>query len=86
MDSNILISWAHGAAANHGEIYVDVKGHGGDVLFALARATSGILRSMAKDGQLGGLLAEYIKMLIDVAHDDGEQLVRLDLSRKGGDA
>ena len=54
-----------------------------DVIFALARATSGILRTMAKDGKFDGLLMEYIALLTYVAHDDGEQLVGIDLSGKG---
>lgn len=83
MNSNISISWADGEASHNGSIEVDVKSKGMDAVFALARATSGILRTMAKDGAFDGLLMEYIGLLTHVAHDDGEQLVGIDLSGKG---
>ena len=83
MHSNISISWANGEASHHGSIEVTVKSKGMDAVFALARATSGILRTMAKDGEFDRLLMEYIGLLTDVAHDDREQLVGLDLSGKG---
>lgn len=85
MDSKISIDWAHGAAANHGEIEVSVCANKIDVFFALARATSGILRQGAKPDAFDALLLEYISLLIDVAHDDGEKAVGLDLgAMKGG--
>lgn len=80
MNSNISISWANGEASHHGIIEIDVKSKGVDVFFALARATSGILRNIAKDGEFDGLLMEYIGLLTHVAHDDGEQVAGLDLS------
>lgn len=83
MDGKIMISWAPGDPISKGPVAVDVTGKGLEVLFALARATSGILSSMARVGESDGLLVEYIGMLVHVAHDDGEQLARLDLSGKG---
>lgn len=35
------------------------------------------------DGEFDRLLMEYIGLLTHVAHDDGEQLVGIDLSGKG---
>lgn len=84
MDRKISIDWAHGAAANHGKIEVSVCANKVDTFFALARATSGILRHGAKADAFDALLLEYIGLLIDVAHDDGEKAVGLDFGAMMG--
>lgn len=83
--SKISIDWAHGAAANNGKIEVSVCANNKvDSFFALARATSGILRHGAKADAFDALLLEYIGLLIYVAHHDGEKAVGPDFGAMMG--
>lgn len=85
MDNYISISWKRGKAAR-GKLEVRVEIDGLEAIFALARATIGILRYIAKEKNLDCLIVEYIGLLANAVHEDRDQITATALHREGGDA